>query len=87
MTAFRKHWSGKVTSQAIADHLGLTRQAVEYWLSVPAEYVLVLESFTGTPRYVIRPDLYPPEEYGPRRRHRIGEKQWKGVKGGSHARN
>ncbi len=50
----------------IARSFGLTRAAVNYWFTagkVPAEHVLKLEKETGVHRSLIRPDLYPPEEY------------------------
>jgi hypothetical protein len=38
---------------------------VAYWRKrrVPAHMVLTLERISGVPRYELRPDLYPPEEY------------------------
>lgn len=48
----------------VAEALGVTPWAVCKWRRVPAERVLAVERITGIPRYVLRPDLYPP----PRRR-------------------
>jgi DNA-binding transcriptional regulator YdaS (Cro superfamily) len=45
----------------------LTSGIVSYWLKcncVKAEYVLAVEEITQIPRHELRPDLYPPEEYG-----------------------
>jgi len=41
------------------------RQSVAHWLrnQCPAYRVLDVERVTGVPRYELRPDLYPPEEY------------------------
>jgi DNA-binding transcriptional regulator YdaS (Cro superfamily) len=41
------------------------RQSVSYWLRTRCPYhrVLDVERVTGVPRYELRPDLYPPEEY------------------------
>lgn len=49
----------------IADHFGITRQAVYAWFrgEVPPKRVLELEKVSGKPRYELRPDLYPPEDY------------------------
>jgi DNA-binding transcriptional regulator YdaS (Cro superfamily) len=44
----------------------LYRSNIVYWVRVgriPAERVLPIERVTGVPRYELRPDLYPPEEY------------------------
>lgn len=49
-------------SQALAEKLGIKRQAVEKWIKherVPAERVLAIEVATGISRYELRPDLYP----------------------------
>lgn len=40
--------------------LGITRQAVEQWVVVPAERVLAVERETGVSRYALRPDIYGP---------------------------
>ena len=39
--------------------LGLSRGAVSQWTRVPAERVLDVERLTGTPKEILRPDLYP----------------------------
>jgi DNA-binding transcriptional regulator YdaS (Cro superfamily) len=44
---------------AIADELGITRQAISQWDEVPHNRVLAIERFTGVSRQVLRPDLYP----------------------------
>lgn len=61
--AFKRFWANSFTSREIAELVGVSRQAVEMWQDVPAEYVRLLERKTGVPRYVIRPDLYPRREY------------------------
>lgn len=49
----------------IAKHFGISEQAVYLWFrtKIPATRVIELEKITGTPRYELRPDIYPPEEY------------------------
>jgi DNA-binding transcriptional regulator YdaS (Cro superfamily) len=44
---------------ALARSLGVSRQAVFQWNRVPAERVLAVETYTGVPRYELRPDIYP----------------------------
>lgn len=44
----------------VAKSLGITHGAVSQWRRVPAERVLGVEKVTGIPRYVLRPDIYPP---------------------------
>lgn len=43
----------------LARALGLTRQAVYQWDSIPPDHVLRVEEITGVPRSRLRPDLYP----------------------------
>ena len=43
----------------LADHLGITRQAVYQWKRVPEDKVLDVEAFTGISRHELRPDIYP----------------------------
>lgn len=38
--------------------LGISQPAVSNWTRVPAERILQVESLTGVPRFLIRPDLY-----------------------------
>ncbi len=38
----------------IANHLGLTRQAVSKWRSVPEQHVPVLSKLLGVPQYKLR---------------------------------
>jgi TorA maturation chaperone TorD len=40
--------------------LGISQPAVSSWKRVPADRILQVESVTGLPRAVIRPDLYEP---------------------------
>lgn len=62
--AQRELHTGKVNLAAIADELGLSRQAVSGWRAVPAEWVRKISDFTGIPPWRLRPDLYaaPPHE-------------------------
>lgn len=43
---------------ALAELLGITKQAVSAWTRVPADRAQDVESATGVPRYVLRPDLW-----------------------------
>jgi DNA-binding transcriptional regulator YdaS (Cro superfamily) len=43
----------------LARALGLTRQAVYQWDSIPTDHVLKVEEVTGLPRHQLRPDIYP----------------------------
>ena len=45
-------------SRAIADVLGIKRQAVDFWQIVPSERVLVVEKLTGISRFELRPDVF-----------------------------
>ena len=51
--------------QKISDHFNVSKQAVYLWFrtKIPAERVIELEKVTGIPRYELRPDIYPPEDY------------------------
>lgn len=61
--ARRELHNGKVNLAAIAEELGLTRQAVSGWRAVPAEWVRKISEYTGIPPWRLRPDLYaPPSE-------------------------
>ena len=42
--------------------LGITREAVSQWDSVPARRVLAVEKETGVSRHDLRPDIYGPKE-------------------------
>jgi DNA-binding transcriptional regulator YdaS (Cro superfamily) len=44
--------------QALADAIGVRRQAVSGWQRCPAERVLAVEQATGIARERLRPDLY-----------------------------
>lgn len=48
---------------ALSRELGIRRQAVQNWNKVPAERVIAVEKVTGIPRHVLRPDLYPTEDF------------------------
>ena len=45
---------------ALADALGLSKQAVYQWDRVPATRVLDVERLTGISRHELRPDLFGP---------------------------
>ena len=52
---------------AFGEALGVTQQAVSYWVNnkLPAEQVIRIEQLSGVSRYELRPDIYgqqtPPE--------------------------
>jgi DNA-binding transcriptional regulator YdaS (Cro superfamily) len=54
----------------LARAIETSQQRVWKWVNVshsaPAEMVLAIERATGVPRWQLRPDIYPPEEYAPR---------------------
>lgn len=53
------------TDAALAEHLGISREAVNQWKRkkkrAPVERVLAIEGFTGVSRHLLRPDIYPRE--------------------------
>ena len=55
-------------AKALAEALGITRQAVEQWQAVPADRVLQVERITGVSRYALRPDIFgtPPRNFSKR---------------------
>ncbi len=55
-------------AKALADQLGISRQAIEQWRRVPPERVLDVERITGVSRYALRPDIYGPPPARPSRR-------------------
>ena len=46
---------------ALAKEIGVTPSAIVQWRIVPPLRVLQVEKATGVPRWVLRPDLYPPD--------------------------
>ncbi|MCJ2051198.1 transcriptional regulator [Methylobacterium sp. J-070] len=57
-----RRWLDKAGgSRTVARQLGISRQAVEQWVSVPPTRVLDVERITGIPRHQLRPDIYPRE--------------------------
>lgn len=48
----------------VAEALGVSSSALCKWERnrIPAERVLHVEKVTGIPRWVLRPDLYPPTD-------------------------
>lgn len=44
--------------KALADILGVSRQAVWQWQQIPVKYIRQIEKDTGIPRQLLRPDLY-----------------------------
>jgi len=52
---------------ALAKALNKKQAHIWGWINrdkkVPAEQVIPIEKITGVPRYELRPDIYPPEEY------------------------
>ena len=45
----------------LADALGISRQALYNWKSIPAEHVLKIEEITGISRHDLAPNIYPNE--------------------------
>lgn len=45
-------------STKLGKALGISRQAVEQWRTVPPERVLAVERLTNISRYELRPDIY-----------------------------
>jgi hypothetical protein len=43
--------------------LGLKSYSIYTWKQCPTQHVLAVERITGIHRSILRPDLYPPEEY------------------------
>ena len=43
----------------LAESLGISRQALYSWKSIPAEHVLKIEEITGISRHDLAPDIYP----------------------------
>jgi DNA-binding transcriptional regulator YdaS (Cro superfamily) len=64
LEAIRK--AGSVTKLAAA--LDVAPQAISQWCRVPGSRVIEIERITGVPRHELRPDLYPPDNPGPRRK-------------------
>lgn len=58
-------------SRLIARAIGITRQAVEQWESVPAKHVLAVERISGVSRYELRPDIYGSPPDPKTREHRV----------------
>ena len=52
----------------LAERLGISRQALQQWRSVPVKHVLALEQISGVSRYDLRPDVYGP---APKRDRRV----------------
>jgi len=42
----------------LAEKLGVSRQAVSKWESVPTRHIIEIERLTGVHRSLLRPDLY-----------------------------
>lgn len=42
---------------------GTVQSTVSKWDELPPEHVLKTEKRYGVPRYELRPDIYPPEEF------------------------
>ena len=45
----------------LAEHLGITSEAVYQWDKCPVARVLEIERLTGVSRHDLRPDIYPVE--------------------------
>ena len=49
----------------LARRLGITRQAIQQWTTVPVQHVLAMEEISGVSRYEMRPDVYGTVSRGP----------------------
>lgn len=58
MSALQKAIDAAGGTSNLAKKLGITRQAVEQWQTVPPKQVLAVEKLTGVSRYDLRPDIY-----------------------------
>jgi DNA-binding transcriptional regulator YdaS (Cro superfamily) len=54
-----KVYKKMLTKTNLATQLGISRQAVSKWVSVPVHHVITIESLTGISRHELRPDIYP----------------------------
>ena len=54
----RKAIDAAGTMAELARRIGLTKQAVSLWHTVPLSQVLSVERATGVPREELRPDMY-----------------------------
>jgi Uma2 family endonuclease/DNA-binding transcriptional regulator YdaS (Cro superfamily) len=64
--ALRKAIANAGSQTALAAKIGKTQGHVSKWLerdALPAEMVLAVEKATGIPRYELRPDIYPDENF------------------------
>ncbi len=48
------------TASALAAALGITDGAISQWSEVPPRRVLTIEQKFNVPRWILRPDYYPP---------------------------
>ncbi len=73
--AFRRAVKIVGSQVAYGELLGRSQQSVSDRLvgeqEIWAEDVLKVERATGVPRWELRPDLYPPEEYAPGGSHAV----------------
>jgi len=46
----------------LARQLGISQPSVSNWTRIPAERVVTIESLTGVPRTILRPDLYAAQD-------------------------
>ena len=47
---------------ALGRKLGISGEAIMQWDMVPPRRVLEVEKVTGISRFLLRPDIYPPQE-------------------------
>jgi len=64
-TPLQRAIEAKGSQAALADAIGVSQQAVSYWLKSAegrpsAEYAVKIERETGIPRHELRPDLFDP---------------------------
>ena len=63
LRAVLKHYGNNYA--LLAQAVGISRQAVRLWRTIPPEHVLLIERLTGVSRYRIRPDIFGPEQKVP----------------------
>jgi DNA-binding transcriptional regulator YdaS (Cro superfamily) len=63
--ALRKSIEIAGSLRALGRIASVSHQAIMKWTRVPAERVRAIEAATGIHRSVLRPDIYPPNEYHP----------------------
>jgi len=48
----------------LAKRLGISRQALNQWETIPVRHCRALEALTGIPKHEMRPDIFEPPSRG-----------------------